>query len=467
MRRATAVGIIRVSVVGDREGDSYASPEIQRERIQQHCEREGLDLLEIYDEPNISGGLKLEKRPGLYPAIQAIESGKATVLIGAYFDRLFRSLKTQAEAVERVEDAGGRVLALDIGKVTNKTAAEWLSGTMLGAVSEYYRRSIGERILAADGRAVDRGVPPFPHIPLGYRRTDAGTLEPSSDANLVRDLFNMRAAGSSWYELCSHVQARGIEYTVTGLRELMSNRIYLGELTFGQFHNPRSHEAIVPKELFERVQHTKSQMGRQPKSDLLLARMRLVRCETCDRPMGPATWVHAKTGKRMKRYRCSSTGPGHASIDASVVDEAAEWALWEIVGDDEAWAAADQKGHELREQAAASDAEYKSVVLAFTAANATDTVAVQRLAELAAKRDADAALVNAHSPVDGIPYYLKDVVRENITRDELRQGIGLVIARIVIAPGVRGDRWSDPRRRVRVESRWGHALVPHALSDPV
>jgi hypothetical protein len=45
----------------------------------------------------------------------------------------FRSLAVEAEVVEPVERAGGRVLAVDVGNVTNESAAQWLSGTMLGA----------------------------------------------------------------------------------------------------------------------------------------------------------------------------------------------------------------------------------------------------------------------------------------------------------------------------------------------
>jgi hypothetical protein len=45
----------------------------------------------------------------------------------------------QDELVTRVESAGGQVLAIDVGRVTNGSAGQWLSGTMLDAVAEYIR----------------------------------------------------------------------------------------------------------------------------------------------------------------------------------------------------------------------------------------------------------------------------------------------------------------------------------------
>src|SRR6059058_1680175 len=105
-----AIGIVRVSRTRGREGDTFASPREQSDRIRAECERTGLNLLRIEEELDVSGGKPLDQRPGLGPAVHAIEAQEADVIVGAYFDRLFRSLTAQAEAVERVERAGGRVL---------------------------------------------------------------------------------------------------------------------------------------------------------------------------------------------------------------------------------------------------------------------------------------------------------------------------------------------------------------------
>ena len=51
-----AVGYVRVSRVGRREGDSFLSPELQRESIVRVCQRQGLDLVEVLEELDRSGG---------------------------------------------------------------------------------------------------------------------------------------------------------------------------------------------------------------------------------------------------------------------------------------------------------------------------------------------------------------------------------------------------------------------------
>ena len=117
------------------------SPREQLERIQSVAERDGLKLVDTIEELDVSGGAPLAKRPGLRRAVELVEAGDANVMVVAYFDRLVRSLAVQAEVVERIEKAGGAILAVDVGEVRADTASRWLSSTMLGLVAESSTRT--------------------------------------------------------------------------------------------------------------------------------------------------------------------------------------------------------------------------------------------------------------------------------------------------------------------------------------
>jgi hypothetical protein len=142
MRRA--VGIVRVSQVGGREGDSFASPAEQHDRLRAFCERGGLKLVEVYEERDVSGGTPLDAREGLRTAIEAIEAGHAEVLAAAYFDRLFRSLTVQAEVVDRVNRADG-VYVPD-------------PATAASVREAFERRARGEPVAAVREFLRDRGI---------------------------------------------------------------------------------------------------------------------------------------------------------------------------------------------------------------------------------------------------------------------------------------------------------------------
>src|SRR5262245_49031896 len=81
-----AIGIVRVSHVGGREGERFVSPAEQRDRIGSACARDGLELVDVLDELDVSGGASIDKRPGLGRAVAMVEDGEADIIVVAYFD---------------------------------------------------------------------------------------------------------------------------------------------------------------------------------------------------------------------------------------------------------------------------------------------------------------------------------------------------------------------------------------------
>jgi site-specific DNA recombinase len=232
------------------------SPSEQRQRIEAACEREGFKLLDTLPEPDVSGGAPLEKRPGLSRAVAMIEAGKADVIVVAYFDRLVRSLAVQAEVVERVERAGGAILAVDVGEIGADTASRWLSSTMLGMVAEYHRRNTAERTVVGKRRAVARGVAPFPNLPPYLRRGEGGVIElDPKRARIVRGAIKLRADGGTIAAVRGYLASRGIKRSYHGTQALLTSRMLLGELRFGDdLVNEHAFPALIDSETWQRLQ---------------------------------------------------------------------------------------------------------------------------------------------------------------------------------------------------------------------
>ena len=284
--------------------------------------RDGLDLVDTFEELDVSGGAPLEQRPGLGRAVQMIEAGEADVVVVAYFDRLVRSLAVQAEVVERVERAGGAILAVDVGHVTNGSAGQWLSGTMLGAVSEYHRRVTAERTADAKRRAIAEGRLTFPNVPPGYRKRADGRLEPHPDeATVVADAFRLRADGATVIQVRDFLRENGIDRSFHGTQSLLRSRIVLGELHFGELANLDAHVPIVPVDVWQKVQRMRSVKGRQAKSGRLLSRLGVLRCATCGGRM--VVGSQDQHGQRYYMYRCSPLGdcPRRMAISATIAEE--------------------------------------------------------------------------------------------------------------------------------------------------
>jgi hypothetical protein len=86
--------------------------------------------------------------------------------------------------------------------------------------------------------------------------------------------------------------------SLTGVRNLLKNRAYIGEARHGEHAKPNSHQAIVPRQLFERAQHVRGvAIGRTADGEGRLL-SGLIRCASCRHTMSGA----ASTG----RYKCSN-----------------------------------------------------------------------------------------------------------------------------------------------------------------
>ena len=84
----------------------------------------------------------------------------------------------------------------------------------------------------------------------------------------MREVFQRRDRGASIVELQAFPLERGIERSVAAAASMSRSWIYLGEIHFGERHNPSPHEPIIEdRGLFERVQRRTVSRGRRAKSD--------------------------------------------------------------------------------------------------------------------------------------------------------------------------------------------------------
>ena len=437
MNSRVAIGIVRVSQTGGREGERFVSPAEQRERIEAACARDGLKLIAVHDELDVSGGKPLTERPGLSEAVAAVEAGQAEVIAAAYFDRLFRSLLTQAEVVERVERAGGQVLAVDVGAVSTASAGQWLSGTIIGAVSEYYRRSARERSAEGQARAVARGATPWARVPLGYTREN-GTLTPNpEEIPLVQRAYDMRAAGKSISEIRKMLQEHCVKRSHRGVQELLSSRTYLGEVHFGKLANLSAHEPIIDRELWQRVQRMRAPRGRQPDSNRLLARLGVLRCGSCG-----ARLSSMKLPKQHDYpiYRCPSTSDcaHHVTISAEIAENVVSEAVRNALSDAEDRASCAEGVEDAALALEQAQADLDAALRSFAAAGLeSEPAAVQRLAGLRRLRD------DAQARLDQIGPRAAKAVFVAADWDDLslaarRELIRAIVENVTVAPGGRG-----------------------------
>ena len=297
-------GVIRVSKVGKRSEERLISPHEQRRRIVDEAAREHIEVLDCFEEIDVSGRKPLHKRTGLKQAVERVERGEGNVIIGAYFDRLVRNSVVKREVVDRVEQVGGQVLALDFGPISHKTASQWLSSEVVSLMSEHYAIVIKEKTMAARLDALDRGIVVFRHIPLGYRKVDRRLQIDETTGPLVAECFRLRARGATIQQIRSFLRERGVERSYRQVQIMFELELYLGQMRDGDQISDNTHSPLVDLALFRQAQQVKITRGRNPREPRLLSKLGLLVCGNCRGAMFTAYKLVA--GKPWAMYRCQA-----------------------------------------------------------------------------------------------------------------------------------------------------------------
>jgi site-specific DNA recombinase len=279
-------GLVRVSHVGGRRGkDSFHADRDQVADLESAIARmQDAELVLLPPELDVSGGLPLEKRPSLLAAVEGVERGEYAGVVVSYLSRLGRNIREQLRAWDRVEAAGGRIVVVREG-IDTSTAAGRLQRNLLLSIAEHEREAHAERFEERRRLATAAGIWQRRQTPLGYRRGPDRKLEPDEHADEVVQAFRDRAGGKPMVQI-----AENLGLTPSGTRQLLRNRVYLGELRVGDHVNPTAHPPLISDDDFAAAQSAQS--TRPPRradrgAPALLAG--LVRCCGCGHVMSRTT----------------------------------------------------------------------------------------------------------------------------------------------------------------------------------
>lgn len=326
-------GYWRVSKVGGRSGESYQSPEHQRDAISAWAASRGVTIDQWHSDEDVSGDVLT--RPGLEVALERVRSGASGGIVVARIDRLSRAGVADAlRLVEDIHTLGGSVAAIDLGLDPTTPGGELMLTLML-ALARWERRRIKDTWASMRENAVRRGVPTG-HPPLGYDRDDDGRLviddvprfcvvatrQEVAPASVVREAYRL-AGASGPHAAMEYLRENAPQRTWPDLgrvRRFLAERVFLGEVKSGDYIQTDAHEPLVPLSAWLAAQHGPS-FAKQPSGDYPLSGV--VRCASCDGPMTGGRCGPAVQGERPRRYKCSSrTCAAKVSIRADILEDA-------------------------------------------------------------------------------------------------------------------------------------------------
>ncbi|HEY8948685.1 MAG TPA: recombinase family protein [Rhizomicrobium sp.] len=231
-------------------------------------------LPDIYDDGGFSGGTL--ERPALKRLIGSVEAEGIDVIVVYKIDRLSRSLMDFAKLVE-VFDRKGVTFVSVTQSFNTTTSMGRLTLNVLLSFAQFEREVIGERIRDKIAASKARGMWMGGNPPLGYDVHERKLVGNPEEAEDVRAIYQCYLEIGCGRLLVDHLKERGIltkrrifksgkmvggtPFTQTGLYAVLNNRLYIGEIVHKGNCYAGQHEAILPRELFDRVQQTLAERG--------------------------------------------------------------------------------------------------------------------------------------------------------------------------------------------------------------
>lgn len=219
----------------------------QEEALRNYATALGYDIHKVYCDEGKSAK-ELKKRPALQELLTAAEQKQVSAIFVYKLDRFSRSLKDLILTIEKLKEWGVDFISLQ-DKIETASASGKLMFHIISSFAEFERNIIGERTSFGMGRKSREGGA-VSKPPLGYSMIDKKLILDPEKANLVKELFNeFLNSNQSLNQL-----SRKYGLSVNGLKKVLSNRTYLGEVKFaGESHNG-VHRALIESELFEKAQ---------------------------------------------------------------------------------------------------------------------------------------------------------------------------------------------------------------------
>ncbi len=299
---------------------SFNSLEAQREACeayitsQKHERWRGITT--HYDDGGYSGGSM--DRPALRQLLADIDAGKVDTVVVYKVDRLTRSLADFAKIIERFD--AGQVSFVSVTQQFNTTTSMGrLTLNVLLSFAQFEREVTGERIRDKIAASKRKGMWMGGMVPVGYDVRDRKLIVNADEAAHVRKLFRLYLEFGCVAKLkaqldrdgikskarrsSSGIRSGGMSYSRGSLYGLLQNVIYLGKIQHRDATYAGEHDAIIPQELWDKVQdrlranNNVRRSGSNSKSPSLLVGL------IYDEEGNRFTPSHAvKSGKRYRYY---------------------------------------------------------------------------------------------------------------------------------------------------------------------
>ena len=325
------------------------SIEGQRRVCEEYCRREGHEIVKEYIDRAASAYKNAEKRVAFQRMLREAGNGAWDAVLVYKLDRFARNVEESVLNKATLRRAGVKLLS------ATESIPDAPEGIVLASLldgwSEYYSKELSQKINRGIRESVLKGNSTGGRIPLGYKIVNKRYTVVESEAQIVREAFELYAANWSIKEIIGIFNDKGYRtsygkpFTNSSLEVILSNKKYIGVYQIKDVVNTEAIPPIIDKDLFDRVQerrtefrHTRSAGGHAKAKEKYLLSGKLF-CGHCGaRMVGDSTVKPKDTyryysceARKKKTSDCKKRRVGKDWIEALVAREAVKLLTPEMI----------------------------------------------------------------------------------------------------------------------------------------
>lgn len=255
-------GYVRVST--ETQAEKGYGKDVQENSIQEYCKQNKLQLVEVFRDLGVSG--TLIERDGLTELIDAISEGEVKKVVVMNTSRLWREDTAKVFIKRDLMKMGADVLSIEQRDysiyVTNPN--DFLVNGMMELLDQYDRLMINQKLAKGRRQKAKNGVKGSGNVAIGYKWNHEGkkaVIEIDiSTSPIVESIFKGYLEMKSLGKVQRYLAEQGFktnsgkDFSTAAIRNVLTNRFYLGEVTHGDVAVKGNHEPLTNPITFGKVQ---------------------------------------------------------------------------------------------------------------------------------------------------------------------------------------------------------------------
>lgn len=257
------IGYVRVST--ETQAEKGYGKDVQVSAIIDYCKANNLELVEVFYDLGISG-TSIE-RDGLTELVAALSEGNIKRIVVMNTSRLWREDTAKVLIKRELQKLDVHICSIEQKDydIYSKDPNDFLVNGMMELLDQYDRMTLNSKLAKGRREKAKSGVKACGSAPLGYRWKHEGVKKPivvieEDRAECVQFIFKSYLELNTLRKVQKRLKEQGYktqqgkEFSIMSIKNILTNRFYLGEVKHGEMNFDGNHEPLVNKITFGKVQ---------------------------------------------------------------------------------------------------------------------------------------------------------------------------------------------------------------------